>query len=141
MYDHKNIASDIFIGELNLELRRYLEKLGQTLSRMEVDAELKTINRGHAAGEQTTGFIQVTVQLLSQSEASSLPVGVGREAPNRDPRLTTPEDGRTWDEWLQSRGLTSDMSSVWYWLRISVIVITTILLFVFCFLYPALFWL
>eukprot|EP00923_Selenidium_pygospionis_P039290 GHVN01068371.1.p1 GENE.GHVN01068371.1~~GHVN01068371.1.p1 ORF type:complete len:1272 (-),score=174.04 GHVN01068371.1:3383-7198(-) len=139
-YDHKNIGSDIFVGEVNLEMRRYLEKLGQTLSRTEVDAELKMINSNDGKADQAAGFIQMTVQMLAQSEASSLPVGLGQESPNRDPRLSPPEDGRSWDDFLQSQGIRSDMGRVWFWVRLVSMFIISIILFFVCFVYPALFW-
>eukprot|EP01068_Selenidium_serpulae_P004197 Selendium_serpulae@DN3452_c0_g1_i1.p1 len=137
-YDHKNVGADVFIGEVNLELRRYLERLGQTLSRKEVDAELKLFNR---ANKSAAGFVQLTVQMLSMSEAQSAQVGLGREDPNRNPRLPQPEDGRSWDDFLSSAGAKADMGAMWFWVRLATCSCAALVLFILCFLYPALFWL
>lgn len=42
-------------------------------------------------------------------------VGLGREHPNRDPRLTTPQEGRKWEDVLGSAGLRVDYRPIWYW--------------------------
>lgn len=40
---------------------------------------------------------------------------MGREHPNRDPRLTTPQEGRKWEDVLGSAGLRVDYRPIWYW--------------------------
>lgn len=61
---------------MNLEVRKYLEKVAQTMASIEVDAELRLQNRAHESVDvQTFGYVQVTLQFMAQSEATSRPVG------------------------------------------------------------------
>ncbi|CDJ42504.1 C2 domain-containing protein, putative [Eimeria tenella] len=139
-YDFRNIGESPFIGEVNLEVRKYLERVAQTMASIEVDAELRLQNRAQETVDvQTFGYVQVTLQFMAQSEATSRPVGLGREPPNRDPRLTTPQEGRKWEDVLGSAGLRVDYRPIWYWVRVVFIVFLSLWLFVIAFLYPALF--
>lgn len=76
---------------MNLELRRYLEKVGRDLNAMSFDAELKLVNRQGSLCQQRQyvstespaciraaadkmeipGYLQVTLQIMSQPEANS----------------------------------------------------------------------
>ncbi|KAL8453904.1 hypothetical protein Emed_000615 [Eimeria media] len=139
-YDFRNIGEWPFIGEVNLEVRKYLERVAQTMASIEVDAELRLQNRAHENVEVNTfGYVQVTLQFMAQSEATSRPVGLGREHPNRDPRLTTPQEGRKWEDVLGSAGLRVDYRPIWYWVRVAFVVFLSLWVFVMAFLYPALF--
>lgn len=44
-------------------------------------------------------------------------VGLGRDEPNRDPRLLAPSEGRGWDDFLAGISLTWDFGPLW--LRVS----------------------
>ena len=56
-------------------MRKYLEKVAQTMASIEVDAELRLQNRAHESVDvQTFGYVQVTLQFMAQSEATSRPV-------------------------------------------------------------------
>lgn len=56
-------------------MRKYLEKVSQSLNSIEVDAELRLQNRAHETVDvKSFGFVQVTLQFMAQSEASSRPV-------------------------------------------------------------------
>eukprot|EP00382_Lankesteria_abbotti_P000584 CAMPEP_0113854392 /NCGR_PEP_ID=MMETSP0372-20130328/7288_1 /TAXON_ID=340204 /ORGANISM="Lankesteria abbotti" /LENGTH=1178 /DNA_ID=CAMNT_0000827543 /DNA_START=553 /DNA_END=4087 /DNA_ORIENTATION=- /assembly_acc=CAM_ASM_000359 len=112
VYDFKPIGSSFFIGEVNLELRKHLERVSQTLSSVEYDAELKLTSRQQKQ-DHSAGFVQVTVQIIAQAEASYKNVGLGREEPNRDPKLTTPVEGRKWEDFLKSAGLRRDFTAMW----------------------------
>lgn len=60
---------------MNLEVRKYLERVAQTMASIEVDAELRLQNRAHETVDvQTFGYVQVTLQFMAQSEATSRPV-------------------------------------------------------------------
>lgn len=60
-------------------MRKYLEKVAQTTASIEVDAELRLQNRAYETTEvQTFGYVQVTLQFIAQSEATSRPVSVWR---------------------------------------------------------------
>nr|CEL66850.1 TPA: heat shock protein DNAJ pfj4, putative [Neospora caninum Liverpool] len=138
-YDNRNMGQASFVGEVNLELRRYLERVASTLNSIDVDAELKLINRSRESADISTfGFVQVSLQFISQSEATSKPVGLGRDSPNRDPRLTTPQEGRKWEDVLGSAGLRVDYRPLWYWVRVAAVVFLCIWVFVVAFLYPSL---
>ncbi|PFH33328.1 putative heat shock protein DNAJ pfj4 [Besnoitia besnoiti] len=138
-YDNRNMGEATFIGEVNLELRRYLERVATTLNNMEVDAELRLINRSREGADiETFGYVQATLQFMSQSEATSKTVGLGRDSPNRDPRLTTPQEGRKWEDVLGSAGLRLDYRPLWYWVRVAAVVLLAIWVFVIAFLYPSL---
>ncbi|KAL8432549.1 hypothetical protein ACSSS7_004546 [Eimeria intestinalis] len=63
-------------NQVNLEVRKYLERVAQTMASIEVDAELRLQNRAHENAEvDTFGYVQVTLQFMAQSEATSRPVG------------------------------------------------------------------
>lgn len=138
-YDFRSIGSSVFIGEVNIELRSYIEKVGLTLSSREYDAEFRLVNRKHTKAEDTPGYLQVTIQLIAQQEALTRPVGLGRESPNRDPRLTTPLDGRKWEDFLRASGFRKDFSNMIYKFRIALTVFLFFGLFVMGFIYPGLF--
>lgn len=55
-----------------------------------------------------------------------LQVGLGREHPNRDPRLTTPQEGRKWEDVLGSAGLRVDYRPIWYWVSPLVLLAGTV---------------
>ncbi|PHJ19661.1 c2 domain-containing [Cystoisospora suis] len=138
-YDFRNIGQPAFIGEVNLELRRYLERVANTLNAIDVDSELRLINRSKETPDVGSfGYVQVTLQFLSQSEATSKAVGLGRDAPNRDPRLTTPQEGRKWEDVLGSLGLRVDYRPLWFWVRVTAVVLLSIWAFIVAFLYPSL---
>lgn len=100
--------------QVNVELRSYLEKVGQSLASREYDAEFRLMNRKYQKADQIPGYVQTTIQIIAQQEANTKQAGLGRESPNRDPRLTTPLDGRKWEDFLKSSGLRRDFSPLMF---------------------------
>ncbi|KAF8822765.1 putative heat shock protein DnaJ pfj4 [Cardiosporidium cionae] len=136
-YDFQKIGVPRFVGEVNLELRKYVKNVATTLSRLEVDSELKLVNT--AIDESSSrGFIQVTAQFLAQSEATGKPAALGRGEPNVDPRLLIPQEGRRWEDFLVSAGIRTDFRPIWFWVRVVVTVFLVLWALVILFLYPAL---
>ncbi|KAF8822686.1 putative heat shock protein DnaJ pfj4 [Cardiosporidium cionae] len=138
-YDFQKIGVPLFVGEVgfipeisvhtfpsltqnernvNLELRKYVNNVAKTLSRLEVDSELKLVNTA-VDDSSARGYIQVTAQFLAQSEATGKPAGRGRDEPNSDPRLLIPQEGRKWEDFLVSAGIRTDFRPFWFWVRCS----------------------
>ncbi|XP_053992011.1 uncharacterized protein LOC128883542 isoform X2 [Hylaeus volcanicus] len=110
-YDFRSISSSVFIGEVNIELRTYIEKVSAAGSGQEYDAEFKLVNRSYDTETDGCGFVQVTIQILSHHEALARSVGLGRKKPNREPHLTTPVDGRKWDDFIRAVSFGKDFSN------------------------------
>eukprot|EP00920_Eleutheroschizon_duboscqi_P028416 GHVT01069244.1.p1 GENE.GHVT01069244.1~~GHVT01069244.1.p1 ORF type:complete len:297 (-),score=-4.04 GHVT01069244.1:998-1762(-) len=141
-YEHKNIGRGLFIGEANLELCKYIDKVGSTLTSLEIDSEVRLVDRSRAVvnpDDVHAGLVQLTIQFLAQSEADGRPVGIGRELPNRDPRLSVPEAGRQWGDILGSLGARADFRPLWFWIRVAFVIFLAMFIFIIGCIYPALF--
>uniref|UniRef100_A0A3B0NHS6 C2 domain containing protein, putative n=1 Tax=Theileria annulata TaxID=5874 RepID=A0A3B0NHS6_THEAN len=126
VYDFWKIGSPVFIGDVNLELKSYINTVSTTGNKVKVSGELPLYPN---AKSTPTGFIQVTLQVLTQSEANTNNVGLGREEPNRDPYLMQPNAGRQWKDWLAHTGLSIDFSGYSLYVLSNTIVILFIINF------------
>jgi len=102
--DDNQITEKQFIGEVNLDLKKYVEHVERNLETLTFDAELKISNR--AEGEEDIGTVILSMDIMTQPEADARKVGIRRDEPNRDPQLITPTEGREWGDLLGSVGLT-----------------------------------
>lgn len=105
VYDFWKVGTPTFVGEANLELRPYIDIVSTTSNKVQIDGELPLCNAGKSTPR---GFLQVSLHVLTQSEATAKPVGVAREEPNCNPHLLVPSSGRQWHDWLAHTGLSLD---------------------------------
>ncbi|GAB68029.1 ferlin [Plasmodium cynomolgi strain B] len=138
-YNNNNVGVSEFLGEVNLELSKYINKACQIANKLELDAELKLRKKkGTDSDNNYNGYLQVTVQFLPQTKANMKPVGLGREEPNRNPYLRTPESGRDWNDFVYSIGFNDIYKPFWGWLKIFFICLLLIWVFIMSFVYPSL---
>uniref|UniRef100_A0A0G4HX89 C2 domain-containing protein n=1 Tax=Chromera velia CCMP2878 TaxID=1169474 RepID=A0A0G4HX89_9ALVE len=205
-WDFNNLTESVFIGEVNLELNRYVEKVARDLVSLNFDSELTLINSqvpegGSRPTQEEVGAVQVSLQVststsvswylffdlrkifseifdhcapqvlfgfalsaylclvdsifvvsgaefeafsssssqvMTQSEANSRKVGLGRDEPNRDPKLMVPLEGRGWDELFTGFNFGFDFGPLWFRLRLVFCVFLLIGIMLILFLYPAL---
>ncbi|SBS86577.1 ferlin, putative [Plasmodium ovale curtisi] len=138
-YNNNNVGVSEFLGEVNLELSKYIQKASHIVNKFELDAELKLRKKkGNEPDNSYNGYIQVTVQFLPQTKANVKPVGLGRDEPNRNPYLRTPDSGRDWNDFVYSIGLNSIYKPFWGWLKIFFLCLLIIWVFVLSFVYPSL---
>ncbi|CAI7722328.1 ferlin, putative [Plasmodium vivax] len=138
-YNNNNVGVSEFLGEVNLELSKYINKASQIANKLELDAELKLRKKkGTDSDNNYNGYLQVTVQFLPQTKANMKPVGLGREEPNRNPYLRTPDSGRDWNDFVYSIGFNDIYKPFWGWLKIFFICLLLIWVFIMSFVYPSL---
>ncbi|SCM12166.1 ferlin, putative [Plasmodium chabaudi adami] len=141
VYNNSNVGTSQFLGEVNLELSKYIHKVLQVVNKFELDAELKL--RKKNIGDNTngdnncSGTIQVTVQFIPQSKANIKPSGLGRSEPNRNPYLRTPKNGRDWNDFAYSIGFNDIYKPFWGGLRMFFIFALAVWVFFLSFIYPA----
>ncbi|GIX64413.1 heat shock protein DNAJ pfj4, putative [Babesia caballi] len=120
VFDFWKVGPPVFVGEVTLELRQYIAVVSDSSTRVELSAELPLV---HSASPRPVGVLRVTVQVMTQSESSCSPAGLGREHPNCKPFLPTPSAGRQWQDWFAhtSLGLNFGFLSVYVSLYITVL--------------------
>ncbi|KAH7648876.1 hypothetical protein FG379_002346 [Cryptosporidium bovis] len=140
-YHYSSFGNHEFIGEVNLDLRRYIMKVSSSLESIDEDVELPLVNsQGVDSSFVNAGSVQVTIQIMPQSEANSKKVGMGRELPNRFPKLVTPYSGRNWEDFLQLKERQDKLRPIWIKIRILYIIFAILLFFIIGAIYPALFY-
>ncbi|KAH8741035.1 heat shock protein DNAJ pfj4 [Cryptosporidium ryanae] len=141
VYHYSSFGNHEFIGEVNLDLRKYIMKVSNSLESIDEDVELPLINsQGVDSSFVNAGSVQVTIQIIPQSEANSKKVGMGRELPNRFPKLVTPYSGRNWEDFLQLKERQDSLRPIWIKIRILYIIFAILLFFIIGAIYPALFY-
>ncbi|OII71599.1 C2 domain-containing protein [Cryptosporidium andersoni] len=141
LLNYSTLGNHDFLGEVNLDMRKYIMNVANTLEMIDSDVELPLINTQETDEVyRNPGYVQLTIQILTQSEANSKKVGLGRNVPNRLPRLITPFIGRKWEDFLQTREKQDLFKSTWFKIKIICIIAMTILVFVIGAIYPALFY-
>ncbi|BAM42321.1 uncharacterized protein TOT_040000689 [Theileria orientalis strain Shintoku] len=134
LYDFWKIGNPTFLGDANLELSRYIDIVSTTGNMVRVDGEVPLYPSAKSA---QTGFVHVTLHVLTQSEANTKNVGLGRDEPNRDPYLIVPNVGRQWQDWLAHTGISIDFSGYHLYFRIVGCLFMLVWLVVIAFIYPA----
>jgi hypothetical protein len=104
VFNYSLIGGNTFLGELNLDVKKYLEKVNATAERMDMDHNFLTMKWPDQEADPDPGFVEVSLQVLMQQEANGNPVGKARDEPNQDPQLITPIDGRGWGDFLKGFG-------------------------------------
>ncbi|CEM22522.1 unnamed protein product [Vitrella brassicaformis CCMP3155] len=140
LLDFNSVGAPTFLGEVNLDLDKYVDRVAAELTALKADAELKITNVSAPNPNEAQAYVQLSLEVLSQPEANSSRVGLGREKPNRGPRLLTPTEGRGWDDYLKGLdfGLGAFLREVWLRLRVVLVLLFTALLIVILIVYPAL---
>eukprot|EP00928_Gymnodinium_smaydae_P013524 TRINITY_DN14930_c0_g1_i1.p1 TRINITY_DN14930_c0_g1~~TRINITY_DN14930_c0_g1_i1.p1 ORF type:complete len:1551 (-),score=396.30 TRINITY_DN14930_c0_g1_i1:68-4687(-) len=102
VYDNNLLSGDIFIGSVQIDLRRYVEKVAKEMDMISRPADLLirtgTSSAEDGGEEENIGQIQFELQVMTQSEAAQKAAGKGREEPNEFPQLVTPTEGRGWGD-------------------------------------------
>lgn len=140
VYHYSSFGNHEFIGEVNLDLRKYIMNVANSLEAIDEDVELPLVNSQSVDSSFDVGFVQVTIQIIPQSEANSKKVGMGRDAPNRFPKLVTPSIGRNWEDFLQLKERQDAFRPIWMKIRIIYIIFAIMLFFIIGAVYPALFY-
>eukprot|EP00921_Rhytidocystis_pertsovi_P003648 GHVQ01006317.1.p1 GENE.GHVQ01006317.1~~GHVQ01006317.1.p1 ORF type:complete len:1118 (+),score=146.33 GHVQ01006317.1:2227-5580(+) len=110
--DDNTLSHKIFIGELNMDVKKQLEIVERHLQTYHWEGRLPLSfvnSRSKRLDEQGVCYIHLSIEIVTQPEANSRAVGVGRSEPNRDPVLTTPTEGRDWGDVIGSAGLNFDL--------------------------------
>ncbi|GAW82530.1 ferlin [Plasmodium gonderi] len=138
-YNNNNVGVSEFLGEVNLELSKYINKASEIVNKLELDAELKLRKKnGMDSDNNYNGYLQVTVQFIPQIKANIKPVGLGRQEPNRNPYLRTPDSGRDWNDFVYSISFNDIYKPFWGWLKMFFICVLLIWVFIMSFVYPSL---
>jgi hypothetical protein len=104
VFNYSLIGGNTFLGELNIDVKKYLEKVNATAERMDMDHTMLPIKWPDQEADPDPGFVEVSLTVLMQQEANGNQVGKAREEPNQDPQLITPIDGRGWGDFLKGFG-------------------------------------
>jgi hypothetical protein len=103
LYHHEALG-DYPIGTLDLDLKKHLDKVqkdGDPLTTIPVDIPFEDLDMTTSADEDDIGTINMEMTIMTQGEANANKVGLGREEPNVNPQLITPE-GRGWDAYFST---------------------------------------
>jgi hypothetical protein len=103
VYDYNLIGGDVYIGNVNLDLKKYLEKVSKTAELLEMENTDLPILQGE---DTEAGIVTVSLWVYMQSEANGKPAGPGRSEPNQFPQLITPIEGRGWGDVLSGFGFS-----------------------------------
>jgi len=110
------LMGDSVIGTLNLDLKKYVEKVSRDLIAREVgptDLQFQPLESTGAEEEEPAGSVNVTLWVMTQMEANTRIQGVGRSEPNDDPQLITPTEGRDWGAYLAGFGFSLPSLGLW----------------------------
>jgi len=116
--EHHELLGNTFIGSLDLDIKRYLEKVSASLDALTIgpselafqDKDTMAAGGGEGEGDQTSaeppsiGSVVVTMWIMTSVEAEGRKVGIARDEPNEDPQLLTPTEGRDWGSYLATWG-------------------------------------
>jgi len=106
LYDY-NLLGDVYIASLNLDVKKYLEKVAKDLDLLSIE---KTSLRFQSAKEEDEGLnvgeIEISMDILTSSEAQGKEAGAGRDEPNDYPQLITPTLGRGWGAFFSGFGFS-----------------------------------
>eukprot|EP00392_Amoebophrya_sp_AT5.2_P011020 g11095.t1 len=103
VFDYNMMSGNVFIADVNLDLKKYLEKVARDMDSIEVNSDLEFKNAAFSEENpevQSLGTVNVSMWVLTQSEAEAMPVGLARNEPNVNPQLITPLEGRGWGDVL-----------------------------------------
>eukprot|EP00930_Biecheleria_cincta_P032374 TRINITY_DN22471_c0_g1_i1.p1 TRINITY_DN22471_c0_g1~~TRINITY_DN22471_c0_g1_i1.p1 ORF type:complete len:1474 (-),score=230.31 TRINITY_DN22471_c0_g1_i1:26-4447(-) len=109
---HHELVQDTFIGNVNLDLKKYMEKVSRNSDALIVGPnDVKIMSSSDA--QDCVGSINMSMHVLSQPEADSKRAGIAREEPNEDPQLICPIEGRDWGTYLETFGFAWPDFGLW----------------------------
>ncbi|CAD7964088.1 unnamed protein product [Amoebophrya sp. A120] len=102
VFDYNMMSGNVFIADVNLDLKKYLEKVARDMDSIEVNSDLEFKNASFTEENPDVGLgsVNISMWVLTQSEADAMPVGLARNEPNVNPQLITPLEGRGWGDVL-----------------------------------------
>eukprot|EP00917_Polyrhabdina_sp_WS-2016_P015125 GHVP01032966.1.p1 GENE.GHVP01032966.1~~GHVP01032966.1.p1 ORF type:complete len:730 (+),score=122.83 GHVP01032966.1:3536-5725(+) len=136
-YSYRSIGAALFIGAVNMNLRKHVEAVGAEVSSKEYDVEVDLKSQEFKG--QIMGKVQISIQILTQTEANSKKVGLGRSAPNENPTLNMPPEGRSWKDFMAGSRSEKKISGLWESLRFWGVFLLPVLSGLLLFFYPALY--
>jgi hypothetical protein len=104
VFNYSLIGGNTFLGELNLDVKKYLEQVNANAERLDMEHTFLPIKWPDQEADPDPGFVEVSLTVLMQQEANGNGVGKARDEPNQDPQLITPIDGRGWGDFLKGFG-------------------------------------
>ncbi|CAD7935782.1 unnamed protein product [Amoebophrya sp. A25] len=106
--DYNMMSGNVFIADVNLDLKKYLEKVARDMDAIQIESELEfkasaapadgEAPKDGNAPEESCGSVHISLWVMTQSEADGMPVGLARNEPNVNPQLITPLEGRGWGD-------------------------------------------
>lgn len=106
-YDFSTFGDDQMMSEVVLDLAKHFRRVMKEGKLGQEEQWVDLIIPGPQ--QKNGGKVLVSFTILSLAEANQTPVGEGRDEPNRDPELETPEEGRGITDFL--KGTPLDVSS------------------------------
>jgi len=103
--DYNAFSGNTYIGDVNLDLKKYLEKVARDMDAIQLTSTLRCKNGPYQEENpevEHVGEVNISMWVLTQSEADAQPVGLARNEPNVNPQLITPLEGRGWGDVLGS---------------------------------------
>lgn len=113
---HHELLGETDIGFLDLDLKKYLEKVAKDGDAVVIDKSVLTFYPPDSTGnpdEDVLGTVTVSMWVMTQAEADGKKAGLGREEPNEHPQLITPIEGRDWGSYLSSFGFSLPDFGLW----------------------------
>ncbi|KAK1938313.1 C2 domain-containing protein [Babesia divergens] len=135
VYDLWKVGPPVFVGEVNLELKHYINVVSTTSNRIQITEDLPLVN---ASSTLPVGTLHITLQVFTQAESSCTPAGLGRSEPNCKPFLPTPQVGRQWHDWFAHTGVNFDFGALSFYVKGVSCTMLVLWLFFISFVYPAL---
>lgn len=135
VYDYWKVGPPVFVGEVNMELKHYIGVVSMSSNRVQVSGDLPLVNYSTPL---PVGSIYITLQVITQTESSCTPAGLGRDEPNCKPFLPTPQTGRQWQDWFAHTVVGFDFKALSIYIKIVSCVLLLFWLFFIAFIYPAL---
>jgi len=114
---HYELLGTEFIGSLNLDLKKYVERVATNMDAVSVGPDF--LKFSNADQEEDGGIVEeigsarVQLWVMTQGEAASKMAGKGREDPNDHPPLITPAEGRDWGTYLAGFGFALPDFGLW----------------------------
>jgi hypothetical protein len=102
LYDYNLIAGDTPIGNISLDIKKYVEKVASSMDTMTKTSRLPFKSPLDEDEGVNIGEVKFDLMILPQSEATLKPAGIERQDPNENPQLIAPSEGRGWDSILPS---------------------------------------
>jgi len=113
---HYELMGVTHIGSLNLDLKKYVERVATNMDAVEVGPDLLKFSNADTEdpdNPEEIGSARVQLYVMTQGEAGSKLAGLGRDEPNDNPPLITPAEGRDWGTYMAGFGFSMPDFGMW----------------------------